>query len=210
MKVICRAILAIGLLSSTVPANAAEIIFSGTRVNVDAAGAASARCGSRTTTHVRNDPPTATSSGLSNFGAFTPTLSHCIQLPLSGPGPFTFDLGEFLFAFENGDTLLGTYSGSISRLGPGLFSVFQTHLVTGGTGFFDDATGSFTSSGTLSFLSGRPTVDQSFSGTLSISAVPEPAAWAMLIFGFGLIGGMMRYQRPVGAKAAEGATAHQA
>ena len=30
------------------------------------------------------------------------------------------------------------------------------------------------------------------------SAVPEPATWAMMLFGFGLIGFMMRRRRPAG------------
>lgn len=32
-------------------------------------------------------------------------------------------------------------------------------------------------------------------GALAVSAVPEPAAWTMMIFGFGLIGGAMRRRK---------------
>lgn len=187
--------IALGLGASAIPAAAATVAFSGSRQNVDAAGPAAARCGARATTNVVHNPPTATSVGVSNFGSFTPTLSHCIQLPLSNSMPTVFDLGEFSFDFGEGDTLLGTYSGSLSFLSAGMFSVSQTHLVTGGTGLFAGASGSFDSAGTLSFLSGRPTVSQDFAGTLTIAAVPEPATWLMMILGFGLLGAAMR-QRP--------------
>lgn len=184
--------LALGLLTMTAPASAVTVIFSGSRTNVDAPGAPAARCGSRATSSIRHEPPTATSVGISNFGTFTPTLSHCIQLPLSMTGPSPFDLGEFVFAFASGDSLFGTYSGSLSPLAPGQFSVSQTHIVTGGTGFFNGASGSFDSSGMLSFLSGSPTVTQTFSGVLNVAAVPEPGTWATMIFGFGIIGWVIR------------------
>nr|WP_277754200.1 PEPxxWA-CTERM sorting domain-containing protein [Porphyrobacter sp. GA68] len=189
------------MLLTASAAQAATVVFQGSRQNVDAPGPAAARCGSRATTNVVNNPPSATSSGISNLGSFTPTLSHCIQLPLSVTGPSLFDLGEFTFDFGGGDTLIGTYSGELNLLSQGLFSVSQSHLVTGGTGFFAGATGSFASSGTLSFLGGRPTVSQAFQGTLNIPAVPEPSTWAMLVAGFGAIGAAMRGRRRLPATA---------
>lgn len=186
--------------AAIVPTHAATITFAGSRSNVDAPGPAAARCGSRATSNIVHNPPTATSAGTSNLGAFTPTLQHCIQLPLSAMGPNTFDLGEFTFDFGGGDTLIGTYSGFLTFVSAGVFDVFQTHLVTGGTGFFDGSSGSFESSGQLSFLSGRPTVTQTFSGTLEVpGAVPEPGTWALLIVGFGALGAALR-RRTAGAK----------
>jgi hypothetical protein len=187
--------LAAALLATASIANATIVDFSGTRQNVDAPGVAAARCGALTTTSVRNEPPTATSSGLSNFGAFTPTLSHCIQLPLSTSASTPFTLGQFDFDFGTGNSLFGSYDGSLSSTGPGLFAVVQTHNVTGGTGIFAGATGSFNSSGTLSFLTGRPVVQQSFAGLLNIPAVPEPRSWAMMIIGFGMVGSALRFRR---------------
>lgn len=186
--------LAFGLLASAAPVSAATVLFSGTRQNIDSPGAASARCGSRTTISVRNDPPTATSSGTSNLGSFTPTLSHCIQLPPSMSGQTIFDLGEFEFALLSGDLLTGTYSGTLTPLSPGVFSIFQTHLVTGGTGIFAGATGAFDSMGTLSFLTGRPTAFQTFEGTLNLP-VPEPGTWVMMLGGFALMGAALRSGR---------------
>ena len=195
MKILWKAILAIGLVTAAAPSYATVVVFNGTRGNVDSPGAASARCGSMTTTSVRHDPPTATSFGSSNYGNFTPTLSHCIQLPLSMSLPTNFSLGEFLFAFESGDTLFGTYSGSLTPAGVAIFSVFQTHLITGGTGFFEGATGSFDSTGQLSFLTGRPVVQQSFAGLINVAAVPDPTTWMTMLLGFTMLGGTLRSRR---------------
>jgi len=195
VRIFCKAIVVIGLITAAAPSYATLTLFTGTRGNVDAPGASAPRCGSMTTGNIRNDPPIATSSGLSNFGAFTPTLSHCIQLPLSSSAPTPFTLGEFLFAFASGDTLIGTYSGSVTAVGPGMFSIFQTHLVTGGTGLFTGATGSFDSSGSLSFLTGRPVVAQNFSGFLNLTAVPEPSTWLTMLLGFAAVGGVTRSRR---------------
>lgn len=38
----------------------------------------------------------------------------------------------------------------------------------------------------------------SYSGTLAFTAVPEPATWAMMVGGFGLVGGAMRRRRVQG------------
>lgn len=173
-------------------ASAATVAFTGSRENIDAPGPAAARCGLRATTNVYHDPPTRTSVGLSNLGSFTPTLSHCIQLPLSAVATNTFDLGEFSFDFGGGHVLLGTYSGVLNFLAPGQYSVSQTHLVSGGLGDFLGASGSFESNGVLSFLSGRPTVTQTFSGALNLPAVPEPEVWLMLVLGFGATGAALR------------------
>ena len=44
------------------------------------------------------------------------------------------------------------------------------------------------------FLSGSDIID--FNTTsVSVAAVPEPAAWGMMILGFAVLGGMMRYRR---------------
>lgn len=186
------------LALSTAAGPAAAVVtipFDGARSNVDAPGPASPRCGSRTTANVVHNPPAATSVGVSNLGAFTPTLSHCIQLPLSNSAPNTFDLGQFTFDFGMGDTLFGTYSGVLNFLAPRVYEVSQTHVFTGGTGYYFGATGGIESSGTLSFLTGRPTVEQTFAGEIVLGGVPEPSVWLTLILGFGVIGAAMRRRR---------------
>lgn len=173
-------------------AEAGTVTFTGSRANVDAPGPAAARCGSRTTANIRPGA-NSTSVGMSNLGAFTPILSHCIQLPLGAVTPF--DLGEFSFDFGGGNVLLGTYSGTVTLASPGVFDINQTHLVTGGLGKFLNATGSFESSGQLTFPGGRPTVSQKFSGILSAPGIPEPGSWALMIGGFALAGARMRRRK---------------
>lgn len=192
MKVLTATGIGLAALAIATPSHAATFAFAGSRTNVDAPGPRSPRCGSRTTANIRHEPPTATSVGTSNLGEFNPTLSHCIQLPLSTAAPNPFDLGEFNFDFGMGDVLFGTYSGVVNFVSPGVFAINQTHLVTGGTGRFLSANGSFESSGLLTFPGGRPTVTQQFSGTLDLSAVPEPETWLLLILGFGAVGAGLR------------------
>lgn len=181
------AALAVALGVTATAAHAGLVSFSGSRFNIDAPGPQSSRCGARTTINIRPGA-NSVSTGASNLGGFVPILSHCIQLPPPG----MFDLGEFSFEFAQGDILTGTYAGTLSFLAPGQFTIAQQHVVTGGTGRFAGAGGTFTSSGSLSFLNGQPQASQTFSGVLDLPAVPEPQSWALLITGFGLAGATMR------------------
>lgn len=192
MKMLLAAGIGFASLALAAPSQAAIVVFTGSRSNVDAPGTPAARCGGRATANIRNMPPTATSVGTSNLGAFTPTLSHCFTLPLSTLATNIFDLGEFNFDFGGGNVLLGTYSGTLNFIGAGQFAVAQTHIVTGGLGKFLGASGTFDSSGVLTLVGGPPRVTQQFSGQLNLPAVPEPRAWLLLILGFGAVGARLR------------------
>lgn len=174
------------------PATAATVAFSGTRSNADSPGAAAARCGARSTINIRNSI-NSTSTGTSNFGGFDPTLSHCIQLPLPAP----YDLGEFLFDFASGNKLFGTYTGLLTFSSPGVFDNLQNYVVTGGTGIFAGASGTFVGTGTLGFTTGVPRGEQSFRGSINVSAVPEAASWTMMIVGFGMVGAACRRRKQI-------------
>ena len=82
-------------------------------------------------------------------------------------------------------------------------------LPQGGVGPWQQQTMTFTASvasQVLTFLAvgtpgGTPPISFLDGVNLSLSAVPEPASWAMMIGGFGLVGGAMRRRRAVAAAA---------
>jgi hypothetical protein len=74
--------------------------------------------------------------------------------------------GTFVFTAANGDTVFGTNSGQATLTPtPGVISIVETSTITGGTGRFAEATGTFT----LTRLSNRITfvTTGSFEGTIS-------------------------------------------
>ena len=189
-----RALFAVSAIAVfAAPSNAALVAFSGTQMNIDSATAApAARCGARVTVRIGNGPD-AISTGLSNLGAFATTQSHCI----TPPPPASYDLGEFVYDFAGGNTIFGSYDGVLSAgATPGIFDNVQNFLVTGGTGLFAGASGSFAGLGTVDFVTGlTPRANLAFNGSLNLPGVPEPSEWALLIAGFGLVGSAVR--RPV-------------
>lgn len=172
-----RLLAALVCATAATPALAAPTPFFGTQQNQDVTGEPPFRCAPAITVNIRANRVYA--FGSSNLGDFSVNQSHCIVPPL--PSPF-FD-GVFEWSFENGASLLGTYSGLLSESGtPGVFALAGDYLITGGTGRFGRATGAFTTEGTLSFPSGLPTAFQRFDGFVD---VPEPAVAAL--FGLGAL-----------------------
>ncbi|MDB5681975.1 MAG: hypothetical protein JWO16_1780, partial [Sphingomonas bacterium] len=68
---------------------------------------------------------------------------------------------------------------------------FNTYTVTGGTGQFAGATGVINGVGLLDRRPARPLNSLDLNGTLNLP-VPEPATWAMMMVGFGLMGAALR------------------
>ena len=110
-----------------------------------------------------------------------------------------FGFGQIFF-----NNVPGTFNGvnqtagSIS-FGTGIASAFQ---ITGSAAGFAQFGGDDVFTGAFNapvFSPGTFTFGGFSRGTLTVSravaAVPEPATWAMLILGFGLIGGAMRRRR---------------
>jgi len=103
------------------------------------------------------------------------------------------DHGVFTWTFANGDTLSGlmfeddTTVDFSTNTGP----FTQTLTFTGGTGSLAGFTGASFGEGSLT-----PTgFTISGGGSLQQPGVPEPATWAMMLAGFGGIGGIMRAGR---------------
>lgn len=185
------------LLLAATPAAAASISLTGSYAHQNPPAALSGRCAPAART-VTFGPGIAPASGTSNLGDFVPSGSHCIVPPL----PTSYSGGLFSFDFGGGDTLFGSYSGALSATDdPTTFANLQDYIVTGGTGRFLGATGSFRGEGSVTFAAGRlPASTQTLAGTISAPAIPEPATWAMLVGGFGLLGSVLRRQRPLAAR----------
>lgn len=184
----------VGLLLSA-PAAAAR--FAGTFVNTNPPAAPGGRCAALTVTIGNVGPFYAT--GASNFGAFTSAQSHCLASgpPVAvGAAAVPYFSGLFTYSFARG-TLSGTYDGVLTNGGsPGVVDNLQNFVVTGGTGRFAGATGSFTGTGGISFAGGPPAATLTIAGgTITAPGVPEPATWSMLVVGFGTVGFAVRRRR---------------
>jgi hypothetical protein len=89
------------------------------------------------------------------LGRYTEHVVLQINLPtMSSTGTATFTAA-------NGDTLSASVVGQATRTGPTTLSVVEVYTITGGTGRFADATGSFTLESTVDQTTGAS------SGTLS-------------------------------------------
>jgi len=199
LRTLAKAMIFAGLSASALglamPAGAAQFVFTGTRENstpppVPGTG----RCAPAYVRTIIIEPGAISSTGASNFGAFTASLNHCED---TAAFPRAVIDGFLTFNFDAGDSLLGTYSGLITLSGtPGIASVLHNMVITGGTGRFLGASGAITSTGTLRGVSTPNGPIGVFEGTLQgrldLPAVPEPASWAMLVAGLGLVGQALR------------------
>jgi hypothetical protein len=75
--------------------------------------------------------------------------------------------GTYQFVAANGDTLTANFSGKAMRTAvPGVLSIVEAAMITGGTGRFAGATGSFTCVRLFNTVAGTTT--GSFNGTISV------------------------------------------
>ncbi|HET9288424.1 MAG TPA: hypothetical protein VFO26_12795 [Gaiella sp.] len=72
--------------------------------------------------------------------------------------------GTATFTAANGDDLLATVAGQATRTSPTTLSIVEVYTITGGTGRFADATGSFTLESTVDQTTGASS--GAFSGTI--------------------------------------------
>jgi hypothetical protein len=78
--------------------------------------------------------------------------------------PTLSSMGAATFTAANGDTLSASVVGQATRTGPTALSIVEDYTITGGTGRFADATGSFTLKSTLDQTTGVST--GTFSGAI--------------------------------------------
>ena len=74
--------------------------------------------------------------------------------------------GTFLFTAANGDTVVGTLSGHSTLTAPGVITIVENMIITGGTGRFAGSTGSFTSTRLKDLVTGETA--GSFKGTIGL------------------------------------------
>jgi hypothetical protein len=116
------------LASVAVSATAAETPFKG-KVNAVETGTIVGP----TRFLVRDGGGTAT-----HLGKYTEHITMQINLPTR------HSMGAATFTAANGDTLTATVEGQATPASPGVLSIVEVYSITGGTGRFADATGSFT------------------------------------------------------------------
>jgi hypothetical protein len=179
---------ACGLLLAIAPAQAASLPFTGTVTGVSTLIGVDPTCAPLTFRAII-DP--ASTVGYSNLGNFTYSTNTC----LAPAGPNAPSFGTFTIDF-GADSFSGTFDGGSNPSStPGIADTAWLFTILSGTGRFAGATGSFEGAG-LADARTRPThVAISFIG--DINAVPEPASWALMILGFGVIGAAMRRRPPL-------------
>ena len=98
-----------------------------------------------------------------HLGRFTVEIPHVVN------AMNRTSAGTYEFTAANGDTLTAGFTGQATLTAPGVLSVVETATITGGTGRFADATGSFTVERVFNQVTGVTT--GSFEGT-----IPSPGA----------------------------------
>jgi hypothetical protein len=93
------------------------------------------------------------------LGSFTVAIPHIVNQSTSTGS------GSYEFVAANGDTLTADFTGQATLAAPGVLSILETATITGGTGRFAGATGSFT--GRRVFNIATATTTGSFEGTVS-------------------------------------------
>jgi hypothetical protein len=94
-----------------------------------------------------------------HFGEFTYTALITVNTS-NGTGS-----GTFLFTAANGDTVYGTSTGQATFTPPNVLAIVENATITGGTGRFAGATGSFTISRLKNTVTGETIA--TFEGSIS-------------------------------------------
>lgn len=143
----------------------------------------------------------ASAAAYINFSGSTATFGNT---DVSSPGfSDSIDLGTFGGLITAGQSyrISGTISTSFQNGAEALQNIDFSSITLGGQNFTLTPSGQFefgfisdaaVSVGSLLQISGSSGSNASYAGTLNIAAVPEAATWAMMIIGFGFVGGVVR------------------
>lgn len=106
--------------------------------------------------------------------------------------------GHLDFVYSNSDWDWGDFWDVELNFAPGSFSTFPTHLPTLVSGrFFSSEYGHWYEQDTDGIIIGARAkiVDRPDAWIFAVVPVPEPTSWALMLTGFGMIGGAMRSRR---------------
>jgi len=106
------------------------------------------------------------SGNATHLGHFTVEIPHVVNTTNRT------STGTYEFTAANGDTLTASFTGQATLMAPGILSVVETARITGGTGRFADATGSFTVERVFNQATALTT--GSFEGTVSSPGAGTP------------------------------------
>ena len=101
-----------------------------------------------------------------HLGRFTVEIPHVVN------AMNRTSTGTYGFTAANGDTLTAGFTGQATLTSPGVLSIVETATITGGTGRFADAAGSFTVERLFNQVTGLTT--GSFEGTVSSPGAGTP------------------------------------
>lgn len=169
---------AAALALGSTPASAAVVIVGGSVVNLAV------------------PTPTVSSTGLTiNFG------QEPIGAAQNGAFSFNTDGSAYLANILVGTSTTGETITSASLTGPGLGLVTFTPFTVGNNTGLAASNISLLASSTYNFaFTGSGNITAAVTGSVSLTPVPEPATWGMMVLGFGGIGMTIRRNRKVSAK----------
>jgi hypothetical protein len=102
-----------------------------------------------------------------HLGLFTVDIPHLVDRQART------GIGTYTFTAANGDTLTADFTGQATpTASPTILSIVEIAVITGGTGRFADATGSFIVTRSFNLAAGLTT--GSFTGTISSPGAGEP------------------------------------